>query len=97
MEEQAKGPGTAQPKKLRGFAAMPAAQRKAIAAKGGRVVHALCRAPKFTREECRAAGRKGGKAVHARGKAFKFDSETGRAAGRKGQEARKKLKEGGEA
>jgi general stress protein YciG len=70
--------------KKRGFASMDAARQRAIASKGGRVVHEKGTAHEFTSEEAREAGRKGGKAAHSRGTAHRFTSEEAREAGRKG-------------
>lgn len=42
----------------RGFAAMSAEQRQAIASQGGRAAHAGGKAHQFTSEEASAAGRK---------------------------------------
>lgn len=44
-----------------GFAALSPEQRRAIARKGGRAVHALGRAHEWTHEEAKAAGRIGGR------------------------------------
>ncbi len=49
----------------RGFAAMPADQRKAIASKGGRAAHAKGVGHEFTSDEASAAGKRGGARVSA--------------------------------
>ena len=47
----------------RGFAAMPAEQRREIARKGGRAAHAVGGAHEWNAESARLAGRKGGARV----------------------------------
>ena len=47
----------------RGFAAMPEAEQREIARKGGRAAHQKGTAHEFTPEEAVEAGRKGGRAV----------------------------------
>lgn len=55
-------------KHLRGFASMPAWQKRKIASMGGKAAHALGTAHKWTSEEAQVAGRKGG-AMSKRGPA----------------------------
>src|SRR5262245_60298170 len=64
-----------QGKKQRGFAAMDAAQQKAISAKGGRAAHESGNAHEFSSEEARAAGRKGGRASHQAMQAARLRSQ----------------------
>lgn len=52
-------------KKKRGFAVMDPARVRELAAQGGRKVHAIGRAHRWTPDEARAAGALGGRA-HAR-------------------------------
>lgn len=60
----------------RGFAAMSAAQRRAIASAGGKAAHVKGTAHQWTSAEARAAGTKGGKASRGgRGKAATTDGE----------------------
>lgn len=47
----------------RGFAAMDAAQQRAIASRGGQAAHQKGTAHEFNSEEARRAGQKGGEAV----------------------------------
>lgn len=43
-----------------GFAGMTAERLKEVSSKGGKSVHAMGKAPRWTSEQARAAGRKGG-------------------------------------
>ena len=65
----------------RGFAAMPAEQRREIARKGGRAAHAVGGAHEWNAESARVAGRKGGARVA-------LDREHMARIGRRGGEAR---------
>jgi general stress protein YciG len=57
------GENQPKPKSKRGFAAMSAEQRRAIAGKGGKAAHKKGTAYKFNSETARLAGRVGGKSV----------------------------------
>ena len=74
----AKAPGK------RGFAAMDAAQQRAIASRGGQAAHQKGTAHEFNSEEARRAGQKGGEAV-SRDRAHM--SEIGRKGGESRQSA----------
>jgi general stress protein YciG len=63
---------------------MDPAKVKEIASQGGRTVHELGRAHKFTSEQAKIVGAKGGRAAHRLGRAHEFTSEEAQAAGRKG-------------
>ena len=76
-------------RKLRGFASMDPAKRRAIASMGGKAVQATGKAHRFNTEEAREAGRKGGTVAAAKGTAHRFNSEEAREAGRKGGKKRK--------
>ena len=76
-------------KSRRGFAAMPAERRRAIASLGGKAAHAKGVGHRFTRQEAAVAGQKGGRAAHAKGVAHEFTSEEARQAGRKGGRRRR--------
>ncbi len=68
----------------RGFAAMDAAQQRAIASRGGQAAHQKGTAHEFNSEEARRAGQKGGEAV-SRDRAHM--SEIGRKGGESRQSA----------
>lgn len=71
----------ANPPVKRGFAAMDAAQQRAIASRGGQAAHQKGTAHEFNSEEARRAGQKGGEAVSR-------DRAHMSAIGRKGGESR---------
>jgi DNA-binding protein Fis len=58
--EPSAGSPTMAPLSSRGFGSRPPAQRRAIASQGGRKLHELGLAHRFTSEEARSAGRQGG-------------------------------------
>jgi hypothetical protein len=70
----------------RGFGSknFPRDLHREIAAAGGRAVHALGKAPRFTREQAAEAGR----LAQELGTAHRFDSISGKVAGRLGGLAR---------
>lgn len=57
---------TTEPRRPRGFAALPKERVQAIASAGGRAAHAQGTAHRWTSEQARAAGKKGGVAPHVR-------------------------------
>lgn len=74
-------PPAQEPRKPRGFAALPPELRRALGSKGGRTAHASGTAYKFTSETASAAG----KIPHERGTAYRWTSEDARRAGQKGK------------
>jgi uncharacterized protein len=71
---------THQPKRPRGFAAMPAEKQRQIASQGGTAAHQKGTAHRFNSEEARLAGRKGGESVS---QDRRHMSEIGRKGGQK--------------
>jgi general stress protein YciG len=80
------------PKKLRGFAAMPLEQRREISAMGGKAVPAEKRNWN-NRDLAAAAGRLGGYNLASKKRSFSRDVELARAAGQKGGLAKSNAKQ----